>query len=121
MNDEITDVKNPKSRRDLPINDILSSSLERITARLTEPDDFLFTNDDGDPLDTRYIGKQVWHLTLKCAGLKTRRPYETRHTAAVLHLAAHENPLYVSQLLGHSNTCLLFEIYAPYCIQRCTQ
>lgn len=114
VNGEITDVKTPKSRRDLPINDILSSSLERITTTLTEPDDFLFTNDAGEPLDTRYIGKQVWHPTLKRAGLKTRRPYETRHTAAVLHLAAHENPLYVSQLLGHSNTRLLFEIYAPY-------
>ncbi|WP_305461372.1 Arm DNA-binding domain-containing protein [Photobacterium leiognathi] len=114
VNGEISDVKTPKSRRDLPINDILSSSLERITATLTEPDDFLFTNDAGEPLDTRYIGKQVWHPTLKRAGLKSRRPYETRHTAAVLHLAAHENPLYVSQLLGHSNTRLLFEIYAPY-------
>ncbi len=31
-----------------------------------------------------------------------------------IYLAAHENPLYVSQLLGHSNTRLLFEIYAPY-------
>ncbi len=37
-----------------------------------------------------------------------------RHTAAVTHLVAHENPLYISQLLGHSNTRLLFEIYAPY-------
>ncbi len=32
----------------------------------------------------------------------------------MLHLAAHENPLYVSQLLGHSDTRLLFDIYAPY-------
>ncbi|WP_318469416.1 tyrosine-type recombinase/integrase [Photobacterium leiognathi] len=51
VNGEITDVKTPKSRRDLPINDILSSSLERITATLTEPDDFLFTNDASEPLD----------------------------------------------------------------------
>nr|WP_318432664.1 hypothetical protein [Photobacterium leiognathi] len=58
----------------------------------------------------------MWHPTLKRAGLKSRRYYETRHTAAVLHLAAHENPLYVSQLLGHSNTRLLFEIYAPMCL-----
>ncbi|GAA04672.1 hypothetical protein [Photobacterium leiognathi] len=57
VNGEVTDVKTSKSRRDLPINDILSSSLERITATLSEPDDFLFTNDTGEPLDTRYIGK----------------------------------------------------------------
>ncbi|WP_318435545.1 site-specific integrase [Photobacterium leiognathi] len=51
VNGEVTDVKTPKSRRDLPINDILSSSLERITATLSEPDDCLFTNDAGEPLD----------------------------------------------------------------------
>ncbi|MEJ2911780.1 hypothetical protein [Pseudoalteromonas sp. C12FD-1] len=52
--------------------------------------------------------------TLKKAGLARRRPYETRHTAAVLHIAAHENPLYISHMLGHSVTRLLFEVYAPY-------
>ncbi|MFA0468570.1 integrase, partial [Vibrio breoganii] len=38
----------------------------------------------------------------------------TRHTAAVLHIAALENPLYISQMLGQSDTRLLFEVYAPY-------
>lgn len=114
VNGDITDVKTPKSRRDLPINDLLLTAIKRITATLTDPDDFLFTDDNGSPLDTRKIGKDIWHPTLKKANLKTRRPYETRHTAAVLHLAAHENPLYVSQMLGHSNTRLLFDVYAPY-------
>ena len=50
----------------------------------------------------------------KKAGLKPRRAYETRHTAAVLHIAAHENPIYISHKLGHSDTKLLFEVYAPY-------
>lgn len=70
----------------------------------------------GDPsgLDTHYISKHVWHPTLKKAGLKPRRAYETRHTAAVLHIAAHENPLFISHKLGHSDTKLLFEVYAPY-------
>lgn len=46
--------------------------------------------------------------------LKLRRPYETRHTATVLLIPAHKNPLYVSRMLGHSNTRLLFDVYAPY-------
>ncbi|MFC1518927.1 hypothetical protein ACFL6Z_04325, partial [Pseudomonadota bacterium] len=52
--------------------------------------------------------------TLIKAGLKRRRAYETRHTAAELHIAALENPLYISQMLGHSDTRLLFDVYAPY-------
>ncbi|MDV5037643.1 hypothetical protein R2R67_24080, partial [Vibrio diabolicus] len=67
-----------------------------------------------DPLDTHYVSKKLWYPTLKKANLARRRPYETRHTAAVLHIAAHENPLYISHMLGHSNTKLLFEVYAPY-------
>lgn len=114
VNGDITDVKTPKSRRDLPINDILFESLKRVTKSLTHLEAFLFHDEFDRPLDTRKIGQEVWHPTLKKAGLKSRRPYETRHTAAVLHLAAHENPLYVSKMLGHSSTKMLFEIYAPY-------
>lgn len=60
------------------------------------------------------MSKKIWHPTLGKAGLKKRRAYETRHTAAVLHIAAHENPLYISHMLGHSDTQLLFDVYAPY-------
>ncbi|GEA61984.1 hypothetical protein VCO01S_31770 [Vibrio comitans NBRC 102076] len=50
----------------------------------------------------------------KKAGLAERSAYETRHTAAVLHIAARENPLYISYMLGHSDTRLLIDVYAPY-------
>ena len=76
--------------------------------------EFLFTDVNEDFLDCKKISRQVWHPTLKKAGLKKRRAYETRHTAAVLHLSAHESPLYVAQLLGHCDAKLLFEVYAPY-------
>lgn len=75
--------------------------------------EFVFTH-EGSPLDTHFVSKKLWYPTLKKAGLVRRRPYETRHTAAVLHIAAHENPLYISHMLGHSDTRLLFEVYAPY-------
>ncbi|WP_318443851.1 tyrosine-type recombinase/integrase [Photobacterium leiognathi] len=75
VNGEITDVKTPKSRRDLPINDILSSSLERITATLTEPDDFLFTNDDGEPLDTRSMCRNYLGTVTTIYCLRFMPPY----------------------------------------------
>jgi integrase len=80
----------------------------------TDDSPFVFTTPKGKPIDTHYISQKRWYPTLKKAGLKRRRPYETRHTAAVLHIAAHENPLYISQMLGHSDTRLLFDVYAPY-------
>ncbi len=116
VNGEVCDVKTPKSRRSLKLCDTLFDAFKRIQATqlLINDTNFVFTGEDGLPLDTHFVSKSLWYPTLKKAGLKRRRPYETRHTAAVLHIAAHENPLYVSQMLGHSDTKLLFEIYAPY-------
>ena len=122
VNGEVGDVKTPKSRRELKMCDTLYDALQRIVAKAnvdtgSKPNNdspFVFSTEKGLPLDTHFIGQKLWYPTLKKAGLKYRRPYETRHTAAVLHIAAHENPLYISQMLGHSDTRLLFEVYAPY-------
>ncbi|MGF1689264.1 site-specific integrase [Photobacterium japonica] len=122
VNGEIGDVKTPKSRRDLKMCDTLYEALQRIAANKDNnpshnhghDSSFVFTLDNGRPIDTHYVSRKLWYPTLKKAGLKRRRPYETRHTAAVLHIAAHENPLYISHMLGHSDTRLLFEVYAPY-------
>ena len=114
VNGEIGDVKTPKSRRDLKMCDTLYEVLSRVMANKNDDSPFVFTNPKGKPLDTHYISQKLWYPTLKKAGLKRRRPYEARHTAAVLHIAAHENPLYISQMLGHSDTRLLFDVYAPY-------
>ncbi|MBD1577397.1 site-specific integrase [Vibrio sp. S11_S32] len=111
---EICDVKTPKSRRSLKMCDTLRDLLMRVKAKRNHDSAFVFVNDNGQPLDTHFISKKLWYPTLKKAGLTRRRPYETRHTAAVLHIAAHENPLYISQMLGHSDTRLLFQVYAPY-------
>ena len=114
VNGEICDVKTPKSRRSLKMCDTLHDALSRVMANRNDAPSFVFTTPKGKAIDTHYISKKIWYPTLKKAGLKRRRPYETRHTAAVLHIAAHENPLYISQMLGHSDTRLLFEVYAPY-------
>lgn len=114
VNGELGELKTTSSRRDLKMNDAVFEALKRTLARKTVHSPFVFTNPNGDPLDTHYVSKKLWYPTLKKANLARRRPYETRHTAAVLHIAAHENPLYISHMLGHSNTKLLFEVYAPY-------
>ena len=111
---ELTDVKTPKSRRDIQMTSTVREALKRAIEAMPPGTDFVFTNDKGKPIQTHQISSKVWYPTLQIAGLKPRRPYETRHTAAVLHLAAHENPLFVSRLLGHSGTRMLFDVYAPF-------
>jgi len=111
---ELTDVKTPKSRRDIQMTPTVRDALKRALEAMPPGTDFVFTNDKGKPIQTHQISRKVWYPALQIAGLKPRRPYETRHTAAVLHLAAHENPLFVSRLLGHSGTRMLFDVYAPF-------
>lgn len=113
VNGELGEVKTPKSRRELKMCDTLLNVFTRLKAGKRDDSPFVFTH-RGEPLDTHFISKKIWYPTLKKAGLRRRRAYETRHTAAVLHIAAHENPLYISHMLGHSDTRLLFEVYAPY-------
>lgn len=114
VNGIIGDVKTPKSRRSLKMCDALYDALKRQHARRLPDCPFVFASDRRQGLDNHFVSEKLWHPTLKKAGLSPRRTYETRHTAAVLHIAAHENPLYISQMLGHSDTKLLFEVYAPY-------
>ncbi|MGL4712731.1 MAG: tyrosine-type recombinase/integrase, partial [Shewanella sp.] len=114
VNGEVCDVKTPKSRRDLKMCDTVFEAFKRIHHLAASDTGFVFTGKANAPLDTHFVSKKLWYPTLIKAGLKRRRAYETRHTAAVLHIAALENPLYISQMLGHSDTRLLFDVYAPY-------
>ncbi|MCF9046574.1 Arm DNA-binding domain-containing protein [Acinetobacter nectaris] len=75
---------------------------------------FVFCNRKGDPLDYRLVNKRVWHPLLRHLGLKPRRAYQTRHTAATLWLSAGENPEWIAQQLGHSTTEMLFRVYSRY-------
>lgn len=111
-----SEVKTPKSRRDIKMSQPVYEALLRVVANKTHPDDMLFTMKNGQPLDNHFVATKLWYPTLKKAGLSKRRPYETRHTAAILHMAALENPVYISRMLGHSNTKMLFDIYAPYVV-----
>lgn len=75
---------------------------------------FVFCNREGGPLDYRLVNKRVWHPLLRYLGLKPRRAYQTRHTAATLWLSAGENPEWIAKQLGHSTTEMLFRVYSRY-------
>lgn len=75
---------------------------------------FVFCTRDGTPLQNRNVTQRVWYPLLRYLSLAKRRPYQTRHTAATLWLAAGENPEWIARQMGHSNTKMLFEVYSRY-------
>lgn len=75
---------------------------------------YVFCNREGQPFDHNNVTKRVWYPLLRHLDLKPRRPYQTRHTAATLWLAAGENPLWIARQLGHSSTEMLFKVYGRF-------
>jgi integrase len=74
----------------------------------------VFTNSIGKPLEYGNVSRRVWSPLLRFLNLTHRMPYQTRHTAATLWLAAGENPEWIARQLGHSTTEMLFRVYSRY-------
>ncbi len=75
---------------------------------------FVFSTRTGGPMNHNNVTKRVWYPLLRHLGLRKRRPYQTRHTAATLWLAAGENPEWIARQMGHTTTEMLFRVYSRY-------
>ncbi len=58
--------------------------------------------------------RDVWEAILKRAGVRYRRPYQTRHTYASMMLSAGENPMWVASQMGHSDWTMIARIYGKW-------
>ena len=58
--------------------------------------------------------RTVWVSILKKAGVRYRRPYQTRHTFASMMLSAGENPLWVASQMGHSDWTMIAKVYGKW-------
>jgi len=106
--------KTDGSQREIDISEPVFDALlqqKEATGKLSE---FVFCNREGEPLDTDNVTNRVWYPLLRHLGLEKRRPYQTRHTAGTLWLAAGENPEWVAKQLGHADTTMLFRVYSRY-------
>jgi integrase len=56
----------------------------------------------------------VWTAALAAAGVRYRFPRQLRHTFASWMLGGGENPLWVSQQLGHKNPAITLAVYARF-------
>ncbi|SHN06382.1 site-specific integrase [Phytopseudomonas punonensis] len=60
------------------------------------------------------IRKTMWTHALKKAGVRYRRPYQTRHTFASMMLSAGEHPMWVAKQLGHSDWTMIARVYGRW-------
>jgi len=93
-----------------PVYEALRAQRE-VTDQFSE---YVFCNRSGYPLCNHNVTNRVWYPLLRYLGLKKRRAYQTRHTAATLWLAAGENPEWIARQMGHTTTELLFRVYSRY-------
>jgi integrase len=110
--DEYT--KTDSSQRDIQMTQVVFEALLAQRAATGKLSDYVFCNKEGKPLDNDNFGSRVWYPLLRHLGLKKRRPYQMRHTAATLWLASGEAPEWIARQLGHSSTEMLFRVYSRY-------
>jgi integrase len=110
--DEYT--KTDSSQRDIQMNQVVFEALKRQFDATGKVSDYVFCNGEGKPLDNKNFTDRVWQPLLRHLGLKIRRPYQMRHTAATLWLASGEAPEWIARQLGHSSTEMLFRVYSRF-------
>lgn len=106
--------KTDSSQREIQMTQIVFEALKRQEGSTHKGSLYVFCNRDGKPLDHKNVTQRVWYPLLRHLGLKPRRPYQCRHTAATLWLASGENPEWIARQLGHSTTEMLFRTYSRF-------
>jgi len=110
---ELVEVKTDGSWREIDMSAPVYEALKE-QHLITGNQEYVFCNSVGNPLRHNDITKNVWYPLLRLLGLKKRRPYQTRHTAATLWLAAGESPEWIARQMGHSTTEMLFRVYSRF-------
>ncbi len=108
-----SELKTAGSSRAIPMLPTVEKAL-RAQRLITGQHEYVFCTSEGTPHNLSNIRNRVWYPTLKKAGLRPRDLYTTRHTFATLMLRSGENPLWVSRIMGHTNTRMVFERYSTY-------
>ncbi|MBE0443898.1 Arm DNA-binding domain-containing protein [Psychrobacter sp. FME5] len=110
----IGDTKTSGSNRIIHMNQLVYDALIEQQSLTKHRSEFVFSTKAGTPLSHRNVTKRVWYPLLRYLELDIRNPYQSRHTAATLWLAAGESPEWIAAQMGHSSTTMLFTVYSRY-------
>lgn len=113
VNGEVSYTKNDFSQREISMSEPVYQALLTMKLR-THEFDYVFVNNNGNPLEHNAVTKRVWYPLLRALKLSKRNPYQMRHTAATLWLASGESPEWIANQMGHANTEMLFRVYSRY-------
>ena len=112
---ELDTPKTDGSERTIEISSPVAAALRHQRALTAElKSDFVFCSTNGEALSRHNLANRIWKPSLAALGLRHRPPYQTRHTAATLWLAAGEAPEWIAKQMGHTSTKMLFTVYSRY-------
>jgi integrase len=110
---ELVYTKNDGSFRTIDMSEMVFDALQE-QKKVTGSNQFVFCNTEGNALYHHNVSLRVWHPLLRHLGLRKRRPYQSRHTAATLWLASGESPEWIARQMGHTTTEMLFRVYSRF-------
>jgi integrase len=105
--------KTPRSRRTLPLPQVVAEVLAEHMRRFPQgPDGLLFTSKSGKPYQADYYGVRVFRTAVADASLPAgTTSHDLRHHYASVLLAAGESVIAIAERLGHENANLVLSTY----------
>lgn len=82
--------------------------------KITGSFEYVFLNEHNNYYTSTSVIKHIWVNLLKDLGLEYRSIYQTRHSFASNMISGGENPLWVSQMLGHKSLNTTLIKYSKY-------
>lgn len=109
-------VDTPKTETSIRIIDMLPQCEYYLKEqfKITENFEYVFVNEHNNYYTSTSVFKHIWVKLLQDLNLEYRTVYQTRHTFASNMISGGENPLWVSQMLGHKSLNTTLTKYSKY-------
>jgi integrase len=118
----LSETKTPSSRRCIHLTTIALETLKQLSLQQEQTKretgvqrgnhQWVFCNEQGNPLDGGNLLRRSFRPLLNQANLPAIRFHDLRHSTATLLLALGTHPKIVQELLGHSQISMTLDIYS---------